>query len=70
MTDIAGKDLAKEGAAMLPVLYPDASTHADAAKRLEARYRPLLVADEPHSRAVGFFLFGLAEAAAGRAIDA
>lgn len=65
MLNIAGRDLAREGAAMLDTLYPDASTHREVSARLEKRFRALIDSNDPHKMAVGFFLFGVSEAARG-----
>lgn len=63
---IAGHLLAKEGRAMLPVLYPDKTTHAEAAKRLGRRWPKMIDNPDPAVWGVGFFLFGLVEAMEGR----
>lgn len=63
---MAGYDLYQEGAAMAPVLFPDASRHAAARVQLLKRLRPLLNSSNPARQNMGFFLFGLAEALRGK----
>jgi hypothetical protein len=57
---MTGHDLSLEGAAMVPILYPDPMKHREARPRLRRRYRKLLHSGDPFRQAVGFFLFGLA----------
>lgn len=62
-----GYDLSREGAALLPELYPDRAQWPAARKRLRKRYRAMLKSGDRNLVDVGFFLFGLAEAMTGRA---
>jgi hypothetical protein len=55
---MTGHDLSKEGAAMAPILFPDATEHAAARVRLAKRFRPMLNSPNPTHRDIGFFLFG------------
>lgn len=50
---------------MLPQLYPDKTTWRAASERIYSRARPLLDSSDPVRMSVGFFLFGLSEAARG-----
>lgn len=63
----SGYDLSREGAAMLPELYPDKAKWPAARKRLRIRYRRLIDSGDHGLMNVGFFLFGLAEAMTRRA---
>jgi hypothetical protein len=62
----SGLDLSREGAAMLPELYPDRAQWPAARRRLRKRYRSMIDSGDPALMNVGFFLFGLAEAMNGR----
>jgi len=59
--------LSREGAAMLPELYPDRAAWPAARRRLRKRYRSMIDSDDHGLINVGFFLFGLAEAMKGGA---
>lgn len=59
-------ELMREGQALLPELYPDKLAQEIAAPRLYASARRLLDRDDRALWPVGFFLFGMSEAAAGR----
>lgn len=63
---MAGYDLFAEGAAMAPILFPDATKHHAARVQLLKRLRPLLNSRSTKKQDVGFFLFGLAEALRGK----
>ena len=66
LIEAPGQALADEGAAMLQTLYPDPATHKAVAARLLTRARRLIGRADAGAQAVGFFLFGLSEAASGR----
>ena len=63
---IAGVELAREGEALLKALYPTVAERHSVATRLSRRARKLI--DNPQTMDVGFFVFGMAQAAAGRKI--
>jgi hypothetical protein len=63
---LPGRLLKQEGAAVLHDLYPVPATRAEAAPRIMARARALIDSSDERKWPIGFFLFGLAEAAGGR----
>ena len=63
---MTGQELAKEGAAMLPILLPDPSTRKAAAERIHKRAQAMMRGPSLNTMDVGFFLFGLARAAEGK----
>lgn len=63
---MSGRDLVREGAAMVAVLFPNAADRPAARKRLRKRYRALLDSGNPSLQDIGFFLLGLAEAMKGK----
>lgn len=65
---LSGLELCREGAGMLSTLYPDPSTHAAAALRLYAKGQKLIHSGNRQLVDVGFFIHGLSQAAAGKAI--
>lgn len=62
----SGLDLAREGATLVDVLYPEPRERRAASLRIARRARVLL--DDATRRDAGFLLFGLSEALAGRAM--
>ena len=61
----SGYDLAGDGASMLPEIYPDRDAWPALAPRLLAKSQSLIRSKDEREMAVGFFLFGMAERAAG-----
>jgi hypothetical protein len=59
----SGKDYAQEGRSLLNVLYPNPRSRKAAADRLLKRARTLIADKAAHRANLGFFLFGLSEAA-------
>ena len=59
-------EVMREGQSLLRELYPDKDAQKEAAPRLYASARRLLDSDAQHLWPIGFFLFGMSEAATGR----
>jgi hypothetical protein len=60
---MTGRECALEGASLLRELFPDRTTWPSVAERLHLRSQKLLY--RPDTQSVGFFLFGMSEAARG-----
>ncbi len=60
---VSGQQLAREGADMLPDLFPDRAAWPALSERFLSRAHNMLKSEQ--TEAVGFFFFGMSEAARG-----